>query len=158
MTRAESINVPQTRDLRIWQRGREFVAAACGGFDVGAGPQHALERRAFWRQRSQRRGAAARRPAASQAAQSLRLLLRGLAARQKGEEVGPLSASAPSLAASSGNVAVGGRSRKTANRKVRQPIAAAAGIRPNKSFRDHRFQQQGLRLLEKALRAKKQLP
>jgi hypothetical protein len=145
MTQVGPINVGATRDLRFWQRGKEFVAAACGGFDTGAGPAHAAERRAFWRQRSRRPAAATARSSVAKATQSLRLLLRALAKGSTRDEVGQV---AP------GHIAAVG-SRKATKKATPQPVAAAAGARRVKSFRDHKFRQQGLALLEKALRTKK---
>ncbi len=156
IARADTFNVAVCRDVRFWQRGSEFVAAARGGFDTGAGPEHVLQRRAYWRQRSLRQSAAGR-GATSKATQSLRLLFRALAARQVRDDDGqPRLGPASAAAAAAGAVNVGGRSRKTANKKTLQPVAAAAGTRRTKSFRDHQFRQQGLNLLEKTLRAKKQ--
>src|SRR5439155_19544812 len=61
MTHVGTINVGGCRDLRLWQRGREFVAAAQGGYDAAGGAQYLAERRTFWRQRWPRRAAAAAR-------------------------------------------------------------------------------------------------
>ncbi len=160
MVQAGAIDVSLCRDLRFWRRGKEFVAAALGGFDPGAGAEHAAQRRAFWRQRSQRRTAVVSPSPTSKAAQSLRSLLRALAAGQgrdevSHDEVGRDDVNQIAVGTPAGTVSIGGRSRKTANRKVPQPVAAAAGMRRAKSFRDHKFRQQGLGLLQKALRAKK---
>jgi hypothetical protein len=153
IARAEEINVRGCRDLRLWNRGKEFVAAALGGFDPGAGAEHAAQRRALWRQRSQRRALVARAGAASKAAQSLRLLLRAVAARPARDEVGHAAVGTPA-----GTVVIADRPRRASNRPAPQPVAvaAAAGTRRGRSFRDHKFRQQGFRMLEKALRARKQ--
>jgi hypothetical protein len=145
MTQAGDINVTSGRDLRFWQRGKEFVAAACGGFDTGAGPAYVAERRMFWRQRSQRRAAPVARGPAAAATQSLRLLLRSLARGADRDQIGQASASLAQVA---------GGSRRTNKQVVRPTVAAAAGLRRTKSFRDQKVRQQGFRLLKKAFRIK----
>jgi len=140
VVQAGSIDVSASRDLRFWQRGKEFSAAAKGGFDPGAGPAYLAQRRGMWTHR-----ALARRPVVAghvqSAAQSMRRLLRSLTTRPSREVIGPVA-----LAAAGGKAAS----------KAPQPIAAAAGVRRTKSFRDANFRQQGFRLMEKALRSKSQ--
>jgi hypothetical protein len=147
MTRAGGVNPAHCRDLRLWQRGREFVAAATGGFDPGGSAEYLAERRAFWRQRSQRQAAAAPRGPASRAALSLRLLLRAVAARAGQGEGGPVPL---------GSAAPAGLSRKAPQSRPARPIAAAAGPPRSKTFRDQGFRRQGLKMLEKALHARQQ--
>jgi hypothetical protein len=142
MTQVGTVNVSGARDLRFWQRGKEFVAAACGGFDTGAGAAYAAERRKFWRQRSQRRAAPASRGPAAAATQSLRLLIRSLAKSGGRDEIGPASVGLSTAAGS----------RKATKPGLRQPVALATGVRRTKTFRDQKLRQRGLRLLEKALR------
>lgn len=125
IARADAFNIAHCRDVRIWQHGREFVAAACDGFDTGAGPEHALQRRTYWRQRSLRRSATAAAGSASKAAQAMRLLLRALAARQTPDDAAQWVPVASMGTAAPGTVNLGGRSRKTANKHVPQPVAAA---------------------------------
>jgi hypothetical protein len=134
MTHVGTIDVAGCRDLRFWRRGREFVAAAHGGFDAGGGAEYLAQRRVATVSRSQ----------ASQAALSLRLLLRAVASRSAKDDVAPLPV---------GSVAPAGLSRKSVQNKPPRPVAIAAGARRGKSFRDPKFRQQGLGLLEKALRA-----